>query len=116
MVGIVWRLFSWLCFGRQDVTDLVLENLALRRQLAVLQRSVKRPRLGRRDRAFWVLLSRIWRNWRSVLTIVQPDTVRSSGDAEFGYNSGDIIPISSGAAVAGVPRSGSSFIAVAPRP
>lgn len=74
-MGIVWRLLSLLCSGRQDVTDLVLENLALRQQLAVLQRSVKRPRLRRRDRAFWVLLSRIWRNWRSALTIVQPDTV-----------------------------------------
>lgn len=74
-MGIVWRLLSLLCFGRQDATGLVLENLALRQQLAVLQRSVKRPRLRRRDRAFWVLLSRVWTNWRSALTIVKPDTV-----------------------------------------
>ncbi len=74
-MGIVWRLLSLLSLGRRDVTDLVLENLALRQQLAVLQRSVKRPRFRRRDRAFWVLLSRIWSNWRSALTIVQPGTV-----------------------------------------
>ncbi len=35
-------------------TTLALENLALRQQLAVLRRSVKRPRLRPRDRIFWV--------------------------------------------------------------
>ena len=38
---------------------LVPENLALRQQLALLRRSVKRPRLRRRDRVFWVWLSGI---------------------------------------------------------
>jgi hypothetical protein len=33
------------------------ENLALRQQLAVLQVSVKRPRLRKRDRVFWVWLA-----------------------------------------------------------
>ena len=72
---ILVHLLSLFSFGRRDMTDLVLENLALRQQLEVLQRSVKRPRLRRRDRFFWVLLSRIWSNWRSALTIVKPDTV-----------------------------------------
>ena len=36
---------------------LALENVALRQQLAVLERSGKHPRLRQRDRAFWVLLS-----------------------------------------------------------
>src|SRR5262245_5103324 len=52
-----------------------LENLALRQQLAVRQRSVRRPRLSRWDRIFWVGLSRLWASWRSSLVIVQPDTV-----------------------------------------
>jgi transposase InsO family protein len=51
------------------------ENLALRQQLAVLQRSVKRPRLRKRDRIFWVWLSRLWSDWRSCLMIVKPETV-----------------------------------------
>ncbi len=39
--------------------SLALENLALRQQLVVLQRSVKRPRLSNVDRGFWVLLRRV---------------------------------------------------------
>ena len=35
--------------------ELALENVALRQQLAVLPRSVKRPRLSNVDREFWVL-------------------------------------------------------------
>jgi len=39
--------------------SLMLENLALRHQLAVLQRSSPRPRLRTFDRVFWVLLGRM---------------------------------------------------------
>jgi hypothetical protein len=39
-------------------TELSLENPALRRQLAVLRRTVERPRIARRDRACWITLSR----------------------------------------------------------
>src|SRR5205809_4029793 len=52
-----------------------LENVALRSQLAVLQRSVARPKFCRWDRLFWVWLSRLWTGWRSTLVIVQPATV-----------------------------------------
>ena len=55
--------------------ELALENVALRQQLAVLRRSVKRPRLSNVDRVFWVLLRRIWTDWKSVLVIVKPETV-----------------------------------------
>ena len=51
------------------------ENLALRHQLGVLQRSVKRPQLRRLDRILWVWLSRLWADWRSSLLIVKPETV-----------------------------------------
>ena len=52
-----------------------LENLALRHQLVVLKRSVRRPRLARWDRVFWVWLARVWAGWRPSLVIVPPATV-----------------------------------------
>jgi hypothetical protein len=56
--------------------DLQLEILALRHQIGVLERSVrKRPRLTPTDRLLWVSLFRIWRHWRSTLLIVKPETV-----------------------------------------
>ena len=55
---------------------LELENLALRHQIGVRQRSAgKRARLTPLDRLLWVWLSRIWGDWRSALAIVQPETV-----------------------------------------
>ena len=48
----------------------VLENLALRHQLAVLQRAAPRPRLHHRDRLFWVFLCRLWSGWADALSIV----------------------------------------------
>src|SRR5215471_598501 len=56
--------------------DLQLENLALRHQIGVLQRSLKKHRkITAMDRLFWASLSRIWRDWRSALVIVKPQTV-----------------------------------------
>src|SRR5215469_3910311 len=55
---------------------LELEILALRHQIGVLQRSaVRRPKLTTADRLLWICLSRLWRNWRSTLAIVKPETV-----------------------------------------
>ena len=67
-----WTFVRALLFGSAAIA---LENLALRHQLLVLQRSVRRPRLARWDRVFWVWLSRVWVSWRSSLVIVQPATV-----------------------------------------
>ncbi len=55
--------------------DLLLENLALRQQLATLSQKQPRPRLARSDRAFWVLLRRCWAGWRGALVVVRPETV-----------------------------------------
>src|SRR5216684_7377521 len=56
--------------------SLQLENIALRHQIGVLQRSAKkRPQLNAADRFLWVWLSRVWKDWRSSLLIVKPETV-----------------------------------------
>jgi hypothetical protein len=49
--------------------------LALRQQVAVFKRAHPRPKLSGADRVFCVLLSTVWRGWRSALHVVQPDTV-----------------------------------------
>src|SRR5215813_4733605 len=55
--------------------ELALENLALRQQLAVWKARQPRPRLTQVDRIFWVLLSRLWANWRHSPQVVRPETV-----------------------------------------
>ncbi|MHC4316742.1 MAG: helix-turn-helix domain-containing protein [Planctomycetota bacterium] len=68
-------LFRTLLSALKSHRALVLQNLALRHQLDVLQRNTKRPRLTNRDRVLWVFLSRVWTDWRKPLTVVQPETV-----------------------------------------
>ena len=64
----------FLAFLR-DRSDLAAQNVALRQQLAVLQRSGRRLKLRKCDRIFWVWLSKLWPNWRSALLLAKPDTV-----------------------------------------
>src|SRR2546422_7648681 len=64
--------------------SLALENLALRHQIGVLHRSAgKRPKLTAGDRLLWICLSRLWRDWRSALAIVKPETVVAWHRAAF---------------------------------
>jgi putative transposase len=67
------RLLPFLVGGHRQ---LALENLALRQQLSVCQRTAPRPKLRTMDRLFWVGLARAWTGWRQALVIVSPDTVR----------------------------------------
>ena len=59
----------------EDRQRLVLENVALRHQLAVLKRSVARPKIQDSDRMFWILMKRMLGEWRDALHFVTPDTV-----------------------------------------
>ena len=69
---LFWTLTRAFLVSR---TNLAIENLALRQQLAILNRKTVRPRLRNRDRFFWVWLSKRWPHWRSALLIVQPESV-----------------------------------------
>lgn len=55
--------------------ELLLENLALRQQLAVLKARQPKPRLATADRLFWTMLRRLWPGWKRALILVQPETV-----------------------------------------
>src|SRR5207245_2816035 len=41
----------------------------------ILRHKAPRPRLRRADRAFWVILARIWNERQSALMVVGPETV-----------------------------------------
>ena len=58
-----------------DRKRLALENVALRHQLTVLKRSVKRPRIEDSDRVFWILMMRMLKEWKDAVHFVKPETV-----------------------------------------
>ncbi len=55
--------------------QLIAENLLLRQQLLVLNRSAKRPHFTATDRGLFVLLASQLQNWKEALLIVKPETV-----------------------------------------
>ena len=75
MISTLLHLLRLCPFFYGGHRQLALENLALRQQLAVYKRTASRPKLRRRERFFWVCLSRVWAGWRTALVIVTPDTV-----------------------------------------
>ena len=60
------------CFS-DDLLDIwgheqvALENLALREQLEIFQRSVRHPKIRQKDRLFWVCRQKVWKEWRSAV-------------------------------------------------
>src|SRR5437899_3179592 len=75
MITLLLHLLRILPFLFGGHRQLALDNLALRRQLAVYKRAVPRPKLYTIDRMLWVALARVWAGWRQALIIVSPDTV-----------------------------------------
>jgi hypothetical protein len=70
--------------GFRTRRSLMLENLALRQQLAVFKRQQPRPRLGAIDKLFWVVARRFWAQWKKTLFIVCPaSTILSPRVASF---------------------------------
>jgi len=55
--------------------SLLIENLALRQQLAVFKRKRGRPKLSTIDKVFWITLCRFWSSWKNALIVVKPETV-----------------------------------------
>ena len=74
MLRLLRAILPALLAAVRSRRDLLLENLALRQQLATLVMQ-RRPAIRPADRAFWVLLRRLWPGWASALAIVQPGTV-----------------------------------------
>ncbi len=75
MLHLLYVLLATARASLKPQRELALENLALRQQLAILQRKTKRPKLTQGDRAFWVALCSLWPDWHRALLIVKPQTV-----------------------------------------
>jgi putative transposase len=68
-------LYASLIATLRSRAALQLEILALRHQLGVLHRSVKRPKLNPADRFLWASLCAVWNDWRSNIFLVKASTV-----------------------------------------
>jgi putative transposase len=78
MLELVWLLLMTVLAWARPRHDLVLENLLLRHQLAVLTRPTRarpRARLCCWDKLLWVLACRFCAGWREHLSFVTADTV-----------------------------------------
>src|ERR1017187_2135498 len=75
MFRMIWLFVTttFRCFTTRRT--LLLENLVLRQQLAVLKRKHPKPRLDAFDKRFWILARRFWSGWRQALIVVSPETV-----------------------------------------
>jgi putative transposase len=72
---MIAALFVTLFASFRSRLALQVEILALRHQLGVLQRSIKRAKLTPADRMLWAWLSAVWKEWRSGIFIVKAATV-----------------------------------------
>ena len=75
MKSIVCALLLLVSTVIRSRVSLQLEIVALRHQLAVYQRTTKRPQISTGDRILWSWLSRRWSGWRDALVFVQAGTV-----------------------------------------
>ncbi|MFI5340677.1 MAG: integrase core domain-containing protein [Candidatus Methylomirabilales bacterium] len=75
MKPIVRALLAFAVSLVRSHVSLQLEILALRHQLTVYHRSIRRPQVRPSNRILWSWLARRWARWREVLVFVQPATV-----------------------------------------
>jgi len=74
LLRLLLALLPTLLSAMRSRRHLVIENRALRQQLATLA-GRRHPDIRPVDRVFWVLLRLSWSRWAQALTIVEPDTV-----------------------------------------
>jgi putative transposase len=75
MRSVVYAFLSMVGMLFRSRFSLQAEVIALRHQLTVYHRLVRRPQIRLADRILWCWLSRHWARWRDALVFVQPATV-----------------------------------------
>ena len=83
MIASLRHFLGWMVSAFRSHEDLVLENLALRRQLLALRAQQPRRRLTALHRLFWVTLRTFWSGWTKPLILVTPRTVVNWHHAGF---------------------------------
>jgi len=67
--------FSFISSIFKSRASLQLENIILRKQIDILMRKQKRPLVHNRDRLFFVLISKLYTDWKKAFLLFQPDTL-----------------------------------------
>ena len=68
-------LIKFIRIVRKSKNELIMENLALRQQIATYQTKKVKPKLTNFGRSFWIALKHSWNKWVDYLVIVRPETV-----------------------------------------
>ena len=97
----------WFLLGAtlRSRLSLHMEILALRHQLAICQRTGKRPHTRPADRILWAWLSRIWFSWRDALIFVSTALWSSA----LGLPQAEVYNSASDDGVGGLPKLGSAL-------
>ncbi len=77
------HLLGWVVSLFRSRQDLIIENLALRKQLLTLHAKRPRRRPTASHKLFWVVLRRLWARWKQPLILVPPRTVVGWNRAGF---------------------------------
>ncbi len=75
MMPIGRALLAFLVSLVRSRASLQVEIVALRHQLAIYRRSIRRPPIRPPDRILWAWFARHWSRWQEVLVFVRPATV-----------------------------------------
>ena len=75
--------FSFISSIFKSRASLQLENIILRKQIDILMRKQKRPLVHNRDRLFFVLISKLYTDWKKAFLLFQPDCHQYSGIIAF---------------------------------
>ncbi len=75
MTELMKLCMGFLAAALKSRAALRAENLALRHQLCVLQRSVKKPKVKPVERILRSFLAKAWTGWKDALVFVKPGTI-----------------------------------------
>jgi putative transposase len=75
LIRFFFILIKFIQVVRKSKSELTIENLALRQQLATYHAKKAKPNLTNFDRSFWIALKKSWSKWAYTLVLVKPETV-----------------------------------------